>query len=153
MNSWSCPLGGSAKTATRVAMPLCTRSAASSAQRAHGPSRYDNKLRGRDRLVDDERPSCGSQSRLPNGGNSNDGRRGQCGCYQDLEPPPPEGARAGARLQVCLPTNKGTAPSRAKKGEKNTDGLLLHRREARQMQRSTDVPFRPPECNAASVRH
>src|SRR6516162_2822599 len=36
--------------------------------RAHGPSRYDNKLRGRDRLVDDERPSCGSQSRLPNGG-------------------------------------------------------------------------------------
>jgi len=31
MNSWSSPLGGSAKTATRVAMPLCTRSAASSA--------------------------------------------------------------------------------------------------------------------------
>src|SRR5258707_15588092 len=31
MNSWSSPLGGSVKTATRVAMPLCTRSAASSA--------------------------------------------------------------------------------------------------------------------------
>ena len=31
MNSWSSPLGGSGKTATRVAMPPCTRSAASSA--------------------------------------------------------------------------------------------------------------------------
>ena len=31
MNSWSSPLGGSVKTATRVAIPLCTRSAASSA--------------------------------------------------------------------------------------------------------------------------
>jgi hypothetical protein len=32
MNSWSSPLGGLVKTATRVAMPLCTRSAASSAR-------------------------------------------------------------------------------------------------------------------------
>ena len=31
MNSWSSPLGGSAKTATRFETPLCTRSAASSA--------------------------------------------------------------------------------------------------------------------------
>ena len=31
MNSWSSPLGGSVKTATRVAKPPCTRSAASSA--------------------------------------------------------------------------------------------------------------------------
>jgi hypothetical protein len=31
MNSWSSPLGGSIKTATRFEMPLCTRSAASSA--------------------------------------------------------------------------------------------------------------------------
>src|SRR5262245_485000 len=31
MNSWSPPLGGSAKTATRMAIPLCTRSAASRA--------------------------------------------------------------------------------------------------------------------------
>ena len=31
MNSWSSPLGGSIKTATRFETPLCTRSAASSA--------------------------------------------------------------------------------------------------------------------------
>jgi hypothetical protein len=31
MNSWSSPLGGSVKTATRFEIPLCTRSAASSA--------------------------------------------------------------------------------------------------------------------------
>src|SRR6516164_7182322 len=38
MNSWSSPLGGSVKTATRVAMPLCTRSAASSAPAPAEPS-------------------------------------------------------------------------------------------------------------------
>ena len=38
MNSWSSPLGGPAKTATRVAMPLCTRSAASSAPAPPEPS-------------------------------------------------------------------------------------------------------------------
>jgi len=45
---------------------------------AAGLRRYDDDVGGRDRFVDDERPSCGSQSRLPNGGNSNDGSRGQC---------------------------------------------------------------------------
>ena len=46
--------------------------------RAAGIKRYDDDVGGRDRFVDDERPSCGSQNRLPNGGNSNDGSRGQC---------------------------------------------------------------------------
>ena len=46
--------------------------------RAAGIRRYDDDVGGHDRFVDDERPSCGSQNRLPNGGNSNDGSRGQC---------------------------------------------------------------------------
>jgi hypothetical protein len=46
--------------------------------RAGGVERYDDDVSGRDRLVDDERPSCGSQNRLPNGGNSNDGSRSLC---------------------------------------------------------------------------
>jgi hypothetical protein len=46
--------------------------------RAAGIKRYDDDVAGRDRFVDHERPSCGSQNRLPNGGNSNDGGRGQC---------------------------------------------------------------------------
>ena len=46
--------------------------------RAAGIKRYDDDVGGRDRFVDDERQSCGSQNRLPNGGNSNDGSRGQC---------------------------------------------------------------------------
>jgi hypothetical protein len=41
--------------------------------RASGIRRYDNDVCGRDRFVDDERPSGGSQNRLPNGGNSHDG--------------------------------------------------------------------------------
>jgi hypothetical protein len=49
--------------------------------RAAGIKRYDNDVGGRDRLVDHKCPSCGSQNRLPNGGNSNDGRRGQCDHY------------------------------------------------------------------------
>ena len=46
--------------------------------RAAGIKRYDDDVGGRDRFVDDERPSCGSQNLVPNGGNSNDGSRGQC---------------------------------------------------------------------------
>ena len=46
--------------------------------RTAGIKRYDDDVGGRDRFVDDKRPSCGSQNRLPNGGNSNDGGRGQC---------------------------------------------------------------------------
>jgi len=46
--------------------------------RTAGTKRYDYDVGGRDRFVDDERPSCGSQNRLPNGRNSNDGSRGQC---------------------------------------------------------------------------
>jgi hypothetical protein len=36
--------------------------------RAIGIKRHDDDIRGRDWFVDDERPSCGSQNRLPNGG-------------------------------------------------------------------------------------
>jgi hypothetical protein len=46
--------------------------------RAAGIKRDDDDVGGRDRFVGDERPSCGSQNRLPNGRNSNDGGRGQC---------------------------------------------------------------------------
>ena len=46
--------------------------------RAAGSKRYDDDVGGHDRFVDNERPSCGSQNRLPNGGNSNDGSRGEC---------------------------------------------------------------------------
>ena len=46
--------------------------------RAAGIKRYDDDVGGRDRFVNNERPSCGSQNRLPNGGNGNDGSRGQC---------------------------------------------------------------------------
>ena len=45
--------------------------------RAAGIKRYDNDVGGRNRLVNDKRPSCGSQNRLPNGRNNNDGRRSQ----------------------------------------------------------------------------
>ena len=36
---------------------------------AAGIKRYDDDVGGRDRLVYDERPSCGSQTQLPNKGN------------------------------------------------------------------------------------
>ena len=45
--------------------------------RTAGMKRYNDDVGGRDRFVDDERPSCGSQNWLPNGRNSNDGSRGQ----------------------------------------------------------------------------
>jgi hypothetical protein len=45
---------------------------------AAGIKRYDDDIRGRDRFVDNERPSGGSQNCLPNGGNSEHGSRGQC---------------------------------------------------------------------------
>jgi hypothetical protein len=40
--------------------------------------RYDDDVRGRERFVHDERPSCGSQRRFLNGGNGNEGSRGRC---------------------------------------------------------------------------
>jgi len=45
-----------------------------------GIKRYDDNVDGRDRFADDERPSCGSQNRFPEGANnnSNDRNRGQC---------------------------------------------------------------------------
>jgi hypothetical protein len=46
--------------------------------RASGIKRYDDDLGWRDRFVADEQPSCGSQNRLPDRGNSNDDSRGQC---------------------------------------------------------------------------
>jgi hypothetical protein len=46
--------------------------------RTAGIKRYDDDVGGRDRFVDDKRPSCGSQNRLPNGRNNNDGSRSQC---------------------------------------------------------------------------
>jgi hypothetical protein len=45
--------------------------------RAAGIKRHDDDIGARKRLVDDERPPCGSQNRLPNGENGNDGSRGQ----------------------------------------------------------------------------
>jgi hypothetical protein len=45
---------------------------------ATGLSRYDDDISGRDRFVDDKRPTCGSQNRLPKGANRNDRNRGQC---------------------------------------------------------------------------
>ena len=41
--------------------------------RTAGIKRYDDDVSGRDRFVDDERPSCSSQNRIPNGGKGNDG--------------------------------------------------------------------------------
>jgi hypothetical protein len=46
--------------------------------RAAGIKRYDNDVSDPYRFVDDERPSCGSQDRLPNRGNGNDDSRDQC---------------------------------------------------------------------------
>ena len=46
--------------------------------RAAGVKRHDDDVDRRDRFVDNERPSCRSQNRLPNGGNSNDGECGEC---------------------------------------------------------------------------
>ena len=43
MNSWSSPLGGSIKTATRFETPLCTKSAASSAPAP--PGSRDKRMR------------------------------------------------------------------------------------------------------------
>jgi hypothetical protein len=44
--------------------------------RAAGIKRYDDDVGWLDRLIDDEGPSGGSQNRLLNGGNCNDGSRG-----------------------------------------------------------------------------
>ena len=91
MNSKSSPLGGSIKTATRVEMPLRTRSAASSAPAPPDSSDKTMMSAGRDRFVYDKRPSCGSQNRLPWGANCNDRKRGQREHHQDRGPPrPPE---------------------------------------------------------------
>src|SRR5262249_57490802 len=46
--------------------------------RAAGSKRYHDDVGGHDWLMDDERPSCGSQNRFPNGGNGNDGNPFQC---------------------------------------------------------------------------
>jgi hypothetical protein len=45
---------------------------------ATGIERYNDDVGGRDRFVYDERPSSGSQNRLPKGASSNDRKRGQC---------------------------------------------------------------------------
>ena len=42
-----------------------------------GIKRDDDNVGGHGRFVDDERPSRGSQNGFPDGGNSNDGSRGQ----------------------------------------------------------------------------
>ena len=57
--------------------------------RATGIRRYDDDVRGRERFVHDERPCCGSQSRFLNGGNGNEGSRGQCDYHEDRGPPRP----------------------------------------------------------------
>ena len=71
MNSWSSSLGGSVKTATRFEMPLCTRSAASSAPAGQNGPISDDVGR-HNRFVYDKRPSCGWKNWLPKGANSND---------------------------------------------------------------------------------
>ena len=43
--------------------------------RATGVKRYDNDVGGRNRVIDDERPSCGPQNGLPKGGSNNDRNR------------------------------------------------------------------------------
>ena len=43
--------------------------------RAAGIRRYDDDVGGHDWFIDDEGPSCGSQDRPPNGGNSSDRSR------------------------------------------------------------------------------
>jgi hypothetical protein len=45
--------------------------------RAAGIKRYDDNFGGRDRLVYDERPSCRSQTQLPNKGNGKEGNHRQ----------------------------------------------------------------------------
>jgi hypothetical protein len=53
-----------------------------------GIRRYDNDIGRRDRFIDDERPSCGSQNGLPKGRDSNDHSSGQCNHHhQDQDPP------------------------------------------------------------------
>ena len=80
MNSRSSPLGfgGSVKTATRDAIPPCTRSAACNAPA--GPESADITMISATPTgsLTDERPSCGSQKWRPNGGNSNDARCNRC---------------------------------------------------------------------------
>src|SRR5262245_1660168 len=104
MNSWSSPLGGSVKTATRVVMPSLHEVCRFERSRAAGIKCCDDGVGGRDRLVDDERPSCGSQNRLPNGGNSN----GQCEHDKYLGPP----QRLGAHAQVYLQFHVGASKTR-----------------------------------------
>lgn len=43
---------------------------------AIGVGRYDDDVGGRNRFGRDQRPSCGSQKRLPDGGNNHGSRRG-----------------------------------------------------------------------------
>jgi hypothetical protein len=45
---------------------------------ATGIRRYDDEVGGRDRFVDDERPSCSAQNRVSKRANGNDRNRGQC---------------------------------------------------------------------------
>ena len=60
--------------------------------RAAGCCGYDDDVGWRDRLVDDERPACSSEKRLPNEGNSDNGSRDQCDHYKDRDPPRPPGS-------------------------------------------------------------
>jgi len=53
---------------------------------AAGIKRYDDDIGRRDRLSDDERPSCGPQNQLPSGRNSNNGGGRQCDHHQDGSP-------------------------------------------------------------------
>ncbi len=67
---------------------------------AGGIERYDDDVGWRDGLIDDERPSCGSQNGLPDGRHSNDGSRGRCDHHHDRGPTRRPEAYAQVHLQV-----------------------------------------------------
>jgi hypothetical protein len=77
MNSWSSPLGGSAKNRNSRRDAALHEIRRFERPRAAQTRYYDDDVGRCEWFVDDERPSCGSQNLLPNGGNSNDGSRGQ----------------------------------------------------------------------------
>jgi hypothetical protein len=57
--------------------------------RTTGIRRCDDDVRGCERFVHDERPSCGSQSRFLNAGNTNEDSRSQCAYHEDRGQPQP----------------------------------------------------------------
>ena len=106
-------------------------------RRSAGIKRYDNEVGRRDRVADHERPSCGSQKGVPNGGDSKDGSRGQCDHHQRQNPPRQPGAHTFVALVgEILP---GATPD-ARAGPR-------HRRHAQ-----LSIPKELRRCQAYHVR-